>query len=343
MEGYPIARIWRDSRVQRIYGGTTEILKEVVSRLPHTNRSIQCPLLHLADEALEAVVSQAPGPSRMVGSVLGEGVSMTEAVRRFEAAEGIQVLQLHRPERLNALSSEVLQALHQALDDVATDATCRFVVLTGSGRGFCAGLDLVEHADTLSEEGARTPQQRMHLQKWIASLVPKLRGLPQPVIAAVNGPAAGGGLALALASDIRLAAPSARFDIAFMKIGLSACDIGVSWLLPRLIGASRAFEILLTGRAVGSDEAERIGLVSRVVPDQDVVEAAVSLAQEMAQHSPIGVRMTKEVMWSQLEVASLTAGIDMENRTQILTSFTSDQDEALAAFRERRQPVFRDR
>jgi enoyl-CoA hydratase len=267
---------------------------------------------------------------------------MTEAVRRVEAAPGVQVVELHRPDRLNALSTEVLQGLHDALDALAADESCRVVVLTGAGRGFCAGLDLVENAESLSEVGDRSPQQRMRLQKHIAALVPKLRALPQPVVAAVNGPAAGGGLALALASDIRLAAPTARFDIAFLQIGVSACDIGVSWLLPRLIGASRAFEILLTGRTISATEAERIGLVSRVVTDGDVVEAALAVAQDIARHSPMGVRMTKEVMWSQLEVASLTAGIDLENRTQILTSFSRDQDEALAAFKERRQPDFHD-
>jgi enoyl-CoA hydratase len=267
---------------------------------------------------------------------------MTDAVRRVDAAPGVQVVELNRPDRLNALSTEVLQGLHDALDSLAADDSCRVVVLTGAGRGFCAGLDLVENADSLSEAGDRSPQQRMRLQKHIAALVPKMRALPQPVIAAVNGPAAGGGLALALASDIRLAAPAARFDIAFLQIGVSACDIGVSWLLPRLIGASRAFEILLSGRTIDAAEAERIGLVSRVVAEGDVVDAAVMLAGEITRHSPMGVRMTKEVMWSQLEVASLTAGIDLENRTQILTSFTRDQDEALAAFKERRAPVFRD-
>lgn len=261
-------------------------------------------------------------------------------VQRYEAAPGVQLVRLQRPERLNALSAEVLQGLHDAFDALAADVSCRVVVLTGAGRGFCAGLDLVENADTLSEAADRSPQQRMQLQKHIAALVPKLRALPQPVVAAVNGPAAGGGLALALASDIRLAAPSARFDIAFLQIGVSACDIGVSWLLPRLIGASRAFEILLTGRTVSADDAARLGLVSQVVPD--VVDAALNVAQQIARHSPMGVRMTKEVMWSQLEVASLTAGIDLENRTQILTSFTRDQDEALKAYQERRQPAFRD-
>ncbi len=163
------------------------------------------------------------------------------------------------------------------------------------------------------------------------------------MIAAVNGAAAGGGLALALASDVRIAAASARFNVAFVRIGLSGCDIGVSWLLPRLVGASRAFELLLTGRLIDAAEADHIGLVTRVVPDEDLLESALETARAICGNSPMGVRMTKEVMWSQLEIGSLQAGIDLENRTQILTSYTEDHDEASAAFRERRAPAFRDR
>jgi enoyl-CoA hydratase len=177
-------------------------------------------------------------------------------------------------------------------------------------------------------------------QQHIATLVPKLRGLRQPVIAAVNGPAAGGGLALALASDVRVAATSARFNVAFIRIGLSGCDIGVSWLLPRLIGASAAFELLLTGRLIDAEEALRLHLVSRVVPDGEVVDAAIGIAEEIAANSPMGVWMTKEVMWSQLEIGSLHAGIDLENRTQILTSFTEDMGEAVTAFLEKRPARF---
>jgi enoyl-CoA hydratase len=142
---------------------------------------------------------------------------------------------------------------------------------------------------------------------------------------------------------VRVAAASARFNVAFVRIGLSGCDIGVSWLLPRLVGASKAFELLLTGRLIGADEADRIGLVSRVVPDGQVVEAAVSIAQEIAANSPFGVWMTKEVMWSNLETPSLHAGIDLENRTQILASTTEDHREALAAFLEKRPPAYRNR
>jgi enoyl-CoA hydratase len=257
---------------------------------------------------------------------------------------GITVLTLDRPARLNAMSPDLLQELHAVLDAIAADPTCRVLVLTGAGRGFCAGLDLTAYDMGGADrgEGWDSPQRRLALQKHIAALVPKLRAMPQVVISAVNGPAAGGGLALTLASDVRIAAASAKFNVAFVRIGLSGCDIGVSWLLPRLIGASRAFELLLTGRIIDAGEADRIGLVSRVVPDGDVLEAALETARGVLANSPMGVRMTKEVMWSQLEIGSLQAGIDLENRTQILTSYSRDADEAARAFRDRRSPSFLD-
>ena len=191
-------------------------------------------------------------------------------------------------------------------------------MLTGAGRGFCAGLDLTEGASPPGARATSRPQAGLTVQKFIAGLVPKMRSVPQPIIAAVNGAASGGGLALSLASDVRVAAASARFNVAFVRVGLSGCDIGVSWMLPRLIGASRAFELLLTGRLIDATEADRIGLVTRVVPDGDVVDSALETAELIVSNSPFGVRMTKEVMWSQLEIGSLQAGIDLENRTQIL-------------------------
>ncbi|HMF82446.1 MAG TPA: enoyl-CoA hydratase-related protein [Acidimicrobiia bacterium] len=252
--------------------------------------------------------------------------------------EGITVLTLDRPERLNAMSRELVADLHDALAAAGDDRTCRVVILTGAGRGFCSGLDLKETGD-LAEAGGGPPAA-MRAQQHIASLVTQLRGLPKPVIAAVNGPATGGGLALALACDVRVAAASARFNVAFIRVGLSGCDIGVSYLLPRLVGASRAFELMLTGRMVESAEADRIGLVSRVVPDGEVVDAALETALLIRANSPFGVWMTKEVMWSNLEASSLQAAIDLENRTQLLSSHTGDMREALTAFIEKRPPKF---
>jgi len=263
-------------------------------------------------------------------------------VVRTEPLPGVALLTLTRPERLNAMDFQLVSELHGHLDDLATDLATRVVVLTGAGRAFCAGLDLIGGAGVPGTEHLGRPQQGLAVQKHIAGLVPKLRDLPQPVISAVNGPAAGGGFALALASDVRVAAASAKFNVAFVKVGLSGCDIGVSWLLPRLIGASAAFELLLTGRLIDADTALRLGLVSRVVPDGEVLDAALGLADEIRANSPMGVRMTKEVMWSQLEIPSLHAGIDLENRTQIMTSFTNDTVEAMRAFVEKRSPEFTD-
>jgi enoyl-CoA hydratase len=259
-------------------------------------------------------------------------------VRSNQVSDGIALLTLDRPERLNAMSRELVADLHAALADAGDDPDCRVVILTGAGRGFCSGLDLKETGD-LAEAGGGPPAA-LRAQQHIASLVTQLRGLSKPVIAAVNGPATGGGLALALACDVRVAAESARFNVAFIRVGLSGCDIGVSYLLPRLVGASRAFELMLTGRMVESAEADRIGLVSRVVPDGGVVDAALETAELIRANSPFGVWMTKEVMWSNLEAGSLQGAIDLENRTQLLSSYTGDMREALDAFLEKRPPEF---
>jgi enoyl-CoA hydratase len=262
-------------------------------------------------------------------------------VRREPVSEGITLLTLDRPERLNAMSRELVDDLHEALAAVNDDRECRVVILTGAGRGFCAGLDLKETGDIAAQVAdGGGPPAGLRAQQQIATLVPQLRGLTKPVIAAVNGPATGGGLALALACDVRVAAESARFNVAFIRVGLSGCDIGVSYLLPRLVGASRAFELMLTGRMVDAAEADRIGLVSRVVPDGQVVDAALETAELIRANTPFGVWMTKEVMWSNLETSSLQAAIDLENRTQLLSSYTGDMREALAAFLEKRPPRF---
>ena len=259
--------------------------------------------------------------------------------------DGLRLLVLDRPASLNAMNGALVQQLYDRIEELRSDSAARVVILTGAGRGFCSGLDLQQSPPTglSATEGRGRMQRGMDVQQQIAGLVPALRSLRIPVVAAVNGAAAGGGLALALASDVRIAAESAKFNVAFVKLGLSGCDIGVSWLLPRWIGASRAFELMLTGRMVLADEAERIGLVTRTVPDDQLMESAVQTARLIANNSPTGVWMTKEVMWSQLEVGSLQAGIDLENRTQILTSFTEDMGEAVMSFLERRPPEFRNR
>ena len=246
------------------------------------------------------------------------------------------VVTLNRPERLNAFNGEQLDELTGVLDSLAADRGCRVVILTGAGRGFCAGADI----SSSESAGPRTTHTAWALQKRFSALTLRLRSMTQPVIAAVNGPAAGGGLALVLASDIRLAAASARFNVAFIRVGFSGCDMGTGWLLPRIVGAGRAHELLLTGRMVEADEAERMGLVLEVVPDGTVVDRALQEAALIVRNTPLGVAMTKEVMWADLEIPGLAAAIDLENRTQVLTSLTDDAHEAMAAFLERRPPRY---
>jgi enoyl-CoA hydratase len=260
------------------------------------------------------------------------------AVLIEQTGEGVTILRLNRPHCLNALNGELIAALLDALDAVQKDRGCRVVVLTGAGRGFCAGADLAGYGIPPGWEDRRELQLNFAVQRHLTAAVTALKNLPVPVIAAVNGPAAGGGMALALAADVRIVSPAATFTVAFVKVGLSGCDMGVSWLLPRLIGAGRAFELLLTGRTVDGEEAGRLGLANRMAESDRLLEEALEMAAMMVANSPWGVRMTKEVMWSQLEVGSLQAGMDLENRTQVLSTYTGDVAEAMAAFQERRPP-----
>ena len=258
-------------------------------------------------------------------------------------AEGVRLITLNRPAKLNAMTVTLVQSLHDALDAIAGDHTCRVVILTGAGRGFCAGLDLTGYGTVPGHEDRGRIQQGLATQQHIAALIPHLRRVPQPIIAAVNGPAAGGGFALVLGSDVRLAATTARFNAAFVRIGLSACDIGTSWLLPRLVGAGRAHELMLTGRIFDAEEAARIGLVLEVVPGDALMDRALEEADLIMRNTPMGVHMTKEVMWSALEIPGQQAAIDLENRTQIMVSQTADHPEAMRAFLERRPPRYQDR
>lgn len=263
-----------------------------------------------------------------------------DVVVRSEPAPGIVQLTLNRPDKLNAMTGELVQSLHDHLDAIAVDPTARVVVLTGEGRGFCAGLDLGGYGSAPHTEHLGRTQAGFAVQKHIATLMPKLRSLPQPVIAAVNGPAAGGGFALVLGSDIRLAARSAKFNAAFIRIGLSACDIGTSWVLPRLVGAARAQELMLTGRVFDAEEAYRIGLVVDLLDDDALLDAAMTKAHEVMRNAPFGVALTKEGMWGALEIPAMQNAIDLENRQQIMASATADHREAMMAFLERRPPNY---
>jgi enoyl-CoA hydratase len=255
--------------------------------------------------------------------------------------EGIALVTLNRPDSLNAMTSEMVELLHRRLDDIAVNRDVRVVVLTGAGRGFCAGLDLGGYGAAPGYAWNGAVEKGLAIQKHIASLIPHLRSLSQPVIAAVNGPASGGGFALVLGSDIRIAATSARFNAAFIRIGLSACDIGTSWLLPRLVGAARAQELMLTGRLFDAAEALQMGLVTSVNSETELLNVAYAKAEEVMLNTPLGVALTKEGMWSALEIPGLQAAIDMENRQQIMASFSDDARETRQARLEKRPPKYK--
>jgi enoyl-CoA hydratase/carnithine racemase len=250
----------------------------------------------------------------------------------------IDWLTLNRPEALNAMSRTMMLELQHYFGSLYTDHSVRVVVLRGAGRGFCAGLDLKE--DRSSEPGGAVTGLRV--QRRVSEIVLRMRRAPQPIISLIHGPASGGGFALALASDIRIAGPKARMNAAFIRIGLTACDVGVSYFLPRLVGSALASELLLTGRFIDAERAKAVGLVSDVVADDALEQAGRSMAQEILGNSPVGVRLTKECLNMSVDAGSLEAVIAMEDRQQILTSTTGDMREGVAAFLDKRPPDYRD-
>lgn len=267
----------------------------------------------------------------------------TDLVHVDQPEPGIVVVTLNRPERLNAMSQGLIAELHRTFERLGVDRTVRAIVLTGAGRGFCAGADIkgVEGESGAPGTEGMGPIPRILLtQEHIASLHERIHRLRQPVIAAVNGAAVGGGFALALACDIRFATPSARFGAVFISLGVSSCDMGTSYLLPRLVGASRAAELMLTGRIFDAAEARDMGLVLDVVEENLLLERALTTARQIATHSPLGVWMTKETMWQTLDAPSMRHALDMENRTQVMCTATGDLPEAFAAFREGRAPTW---
>jgi enoyl-CoA hydratase/carnithine racemase len=267
---------------------------------------------------------------------------MTPLVLVEEPAPHVVQLALNRPEQLNAMTADLCEALHVELRRIAAERACRAVILTGAGRGFCAGVDLRGYGAGPGNDGSDEPRDRLANQEHMSTLVLGLRALPQPVIAAVNGPAAGLGLTLALGCDIRYASDTAVFRAAFINIGLSNCDMGTSWLLPRLIGASRAHELMLTGRRFDAEEALRIGLLADVVDEDKLLERAVHAAEQIAALAPWGVRLTKRGMWSALEIPSQQAAVEFEDRQQIMATFSKGVPEAAGAFLEKRPASFDD-
>ena len=255
-------------------------------------------------------------------------------------ADHVRIITLDNPDRLNSMSFALVGDLYPALAQVSADNDCRVVVLTGAGRAFCSGLELEFAGLPPGIEDLGRHRMGLRAMEFMGGVVPALRNMPQPVIAAIKGPAYGGGMCLTLGADIRLAGRSAVFCGAGITNGLTGCELGVSWLLPRAIGTSRSNEIILTGRKVDAVEAERIGLVSQIMEDDEVLDRAVVMAQGMSALSPLGLTLTKDTLCGSLEVGSLQTAVDMENRTQLLAGFTGNLNEAAAAFKEKRPPIY---
>ncbi|AYJ48329.1 enoyl-CoA hydratase/isomerase family protein [Rhodococcus sp. P1Y] len=253
-----------------------------------------------------------------------------------EPAPGVVLATLNRPHRSNAITFEMFDEFVRLQREVDETPDARVLILTGSGRAFCAGLDL----DHVAELSAMSAEEMLVGQTHWAASVSGFHTMATPVIAAVNGAAAGAGMGLALAADIRIASSAARFNAAFVKVGLSGGDVGSSYLLPRIVGTGPATEILLTGNFVDAHHAYRIGLVTSLVEPEDLLGRALDIALTICANSPIGMRLTKDVLRINATAPSLDSALSVENRNQVLATRTSDMTEALNAFRNKRAPVF---
>lgn len=250
---------------------------------------------------------------------------------------------LNRPDRMNAMAFDVMVPLRNALREVSFDNDTRVVVLTGAGKAFCSGADLEDNGTVPHIAGLTVPTIARRALKVLDDVILAIRDMHQPVISAVNGAAIGGGFCLAVASDIRIAAPTACFRAAGINNGLTSAELGISYLLPRAIGSSRAFEIMLSGRDVDAEEADRIGLVSQVVPADRLLETCYELAGRIIGFSHIGVELTKQLLWASLDAGSLHSHMNHEGHAQLYVRLSTENfEEAVRARREGRPPIFRD-
>jgi enoyl-CoA hydratase len=267
---------------------------------------------------------------------------MSAASREFktiiykEIEPGIALVTLNRPERLNAMNLAMLDDFRELCILLSKEDSVRVLILTGEGKGFCSGADLMDAAGEMKSNRFPDPETFLNtVQERYGDLILSLRAIPQPVIAAVNGAAAGGGFCMALASDIRIATPDAYFVASFINIGLSGGELGSSYLLPRLVGLSHAADILYTGRKVYAVEAEKVGLVSAVVPREKLMETALTYAHMMTAKSPGGLRQTKRALDQNIDAPSLRAAIELENRNQTLLIFSGEFAKLVKSFSEK--------
>jgi len=259
---------------------------------------------------------------------------------RIDRDGAVDWLTLNRPDAMNAINAQMATDLRDYFGGLYENTDVRIVVMRGEGRAFCAGLDIRDPQALALADGSQPVGRGWNFQGYLAEVYLMMRRCPQPIISLIHGAACGGGFAFVLASDIRIAAESARMNAAFIRLGLSACDMGTSYFLPRLVGTSLASELMLTGRFIDAKRAERTGLVSEVVPDEQLADAAKPYLDEMLTTSPIGLRLTKEGLNMAIDATSLDAAMAIENRNQILASSSEDFREAIRAFGEKRKPVF---
>jgi enoyl-CoA hydratase len=255
----------------------------------------------------------------------------------------VTLITLNRPERMNAMAFDVMIPFRESLEAVSRDNDTRVVIITGAGAGFCSGADLEDSGTIPGIEGLTRTTISQRALEILDDIVRAMRRMHQPIIGAINGPAIGGGFCLAVATDIRLCSFAAYFRAAGINNGLTAAELGISYLLPRAIGSSRAFEIMLSGRDVGAEEADRIGLVSRLVAADELLPACFDLAETMIGYSRVGVELTKRMLWASLDAGSLAAHMETEGTTQLYVRLTTENfEEAIRARKQRRPPVFRD-
>jgi enoyl-CoA hydratase/carnithine racemase len=259
-----------------------------------------------------------------------------EDILDIQQQGGVLRLTMNRPERLNALNPALATALRECFQGLYRRNDIRVVILQGAGASFCAGLDLKEQQPG-KEVGT---SDMLAVQYSIRDIMLAMRRCPQPIISIVQGAASGGGFALALASDIRLATPDARMNASFLRIGLTGCDMGVSYFLPRMVGSSVAAQYLLTGRFMDAARAHALGLVSTVAPLSELQQEAQALAEDMLRTTPLGLRFTKEALGLSLDMGSLEAVMAMEDRQQVLCTQTEDFQEGLQAFLQKRPPHY---
>lgn len=248
---------------------------------------------------------------------------------------------MNRPDRLNALDEPLMTALKTYFEGLYDDSACRVVVLRGAGRGFCAGADLASDLTRqVQEEGIGAA---VRAQRLVRNIMLAMRRCPQPIVALMHGAAVGGGFVMALASDIRIAAPDTRMNGAFIKIGLGGTDAGVSYLLPRLVGGSLAAELLLTGRDLSVERAHAMGLIAKIAPREELEAAAAPFIEAMLATAPLGLALTKEVLNANIDAPGFEAALALEDRSQVLLSQTEDFKEGARAFREKRPPNYQGR